>query len=949
VFDNANRGFKARVFWYVTLLIVSLFIFFTASFIYQQKKSLEEQFIKRGLSIVKNLANNSELGVFTENVDFLRPSINGARSEDNLAYAVVYNVQERALAHTFKDGETRFSLDMADGGIKAFMSQQSGKPVWRETSFEGNIIYEFWAKTTSSTPISGDLMALDTGVPQEVTNEVIGYARVGLSLEGIRSVISKSIAINVAILFAFLLLGAVITFLLAKMITEPIESLVVATEALAGGDLDHKIEFGRDDEIGKLAASFNKMTMAVKDREKALEASHKRLETVNKIGAMANSSLNLDLVLENILDGVMEEVGASVGMIFLRDLRTGKLGWGASKGLSQAFVDGYKRRAIEPGEGLTAHIAESGEPVYIREKSSQDSRIVRSVIKDENLNSFIGIPIFAGDEVVAVMNILTRPPDILDERSMTVIKSVASYLGSAILNARLFAESQRLAKAIEQSMEEVIIADTDGSIQYVNPAFERITGFKLSEAVGRKLSQILQIDGSSDLYQHILDTISRGSVWSGRIVSRARDGDEYVTYGVISPLFDSDGNIINYVSVMRDITNEEKMERQVQQVQKLESLGVLAGGIAHDFNNLLVGILGNAELALGDLPEDSEASKSILDLIRISRRAADLVQQMLAYSGKGKFIVEAIDLACVVKDMVELLEVAIAKNVTLKLNITEDVPTIEVDVTQIRQVLMNLVINASESIGQNNGTVTVTTSQVEVTDRYVSRVFWDEEIPDGIYVCLDVSDTGEGMDEETKAKIFDPFFTTKFTGRGLGLAAVMGIVRGHNGAMSVYSEKGVGTTFKILLPASAQRAVSAPAKDYNDDGYKLVDDLCVLVVDDEETVRSVTKRSLTKLGCSVVLACDGQEGVDIFTAQHDSIDLVVLDMTMPRLNGLEALKEMRKVQADIPVILFSGYSEQEATSVFTDMGISGFIQKPFTKKELFRMVKEVVDKDIRRV
>jgi len=384
-------------------------------------------------------------------------------------------------------------------------------------------------------------------------------------------------------------------------------------------------------------------------------------------------------------------------------------------------------RMIGHGEGLTGRIAESGEAIYIRENASDDSRVMRLIAKDEKLNSFIGVPIFAGDEVGAVMNILTRPPNVLDERSMTLVKSVALYLGSAIRNARLFAESQRLAKAIEQSMEEVIIADTDGNIQYVNPAFERITGFRLSEAIGRKLSHILQIENSSDLYQHILGTIRKGSVWSGRIVSRARDGDEYVTYGVISPLFDTDGNIINYVSVMRDITSEEKMERQVQQVQKLESLGVLAGGIAHDFNNLLVGILGNAELALDDIPEDSEAGKSIKDLIRISRKASDLVQQMLAYSGKGKFVVEAVDLASVVKDMVELLDVAIAKNVTLKLNVDKNVPAVEIDTTQIRQVLMNLVINASEAIGAANGTVTVAINKVEVADKYVSSVFWDEE------------------------------------------------------------------------------------------------------------------------------------------------------------------------------------------------------------------------------
>ena len=295
--------------------------------------------------------------------------------------------------------------------------------------------------------------------------------------------------------------------------------------------------------------------------------------------------------------------------------------------------------------------------------------------------------------------------------------------------------------------------------------------------------------------------------------------------------------------------------------QKLESLGVLAGGIAHDFNNILMAIIGNADLALMRINKESPAVENLHRIEQAAARAADLAKQMLAYSGKGKFVVENVDLNTLLEEMLHMLEVSISKKAVLRLNLHQPLPPVEADATQMRQIVMNLVINASEAIGDKSGVIAITTGCMDCDRNYLKDVWLDENLADGLYVYLEIADTGCGMDKETLAKLFDPFFTTKFTGRGLGMAAVLGIVRGHKGAIKVYSEPGRGTTFKILLPASGR-----PAELFNGDSH--TDDWqgsgTVLLVDDEETVRGIGAEMLKELGFTAITAGDGREAVEIF-------------------------------------------------------------------------------------
>ncbi len=382
-----------------------------------------------------------------------------------------------------------------------------------------------------------------------------------------------------------------------------------------------------------------------------------------------------------------------------------------------------------------------------------------------------------------------------------------------------------------------------------------------------------------------------------------------------------------------------EMERHLLHTQKLESLGVLAGGIAHDFNNLLMAILGYADLSLLEVSPVSPVRSKLQEIIKASHRAADLCQQMLAYSGKGQFVIEHMYLNEVIQEMVHMLKTSISKNVLLNLNLDKMAPHIEGDPTQIRQVIMNLVINASEAIGEKSGVITVSTGARYCEDAYLQETFHVDSLPEGLYVSLEVSDTGCGMDRETQSRIFEPFFTTKFTGRGLGMSAVLGIMRGHKGALRVYSEPGKGTTFRLLFPASSETA-DRSSGDAEEAGSAWRGSGLVLLVDDEETVLGVGRSMLEIMGFSVITAWDGREAVTIYRERSKEIAFIVMDLTMPHMNGEEAFREMRRIDPDVKVFISSGYSEWEISARFAGKSLAGFIQKPYQMANLLEMLKK---------
>jgi len=424
-----------------------------------------------------------------------------------------------------------------------------------------------------------------------------------------------------------------------------------------------------------------------------------------------------------------------------------------------------------------------------------------------------------------------------------------------------------------------------------------------------------------------------------------KDGSEFPVEIGLNPIETDEGTWV--LSAIVDITERKRaeqerktLEAQMQHTQKLESLGILAGGIAHDFNNLLVSILGNAGLALMELAPESRARPTVQNIQAAALRTAELTKQLLAYSGKGKFLIQPLNLSLLVEEMAHLLKLSISKKAVVRTRLASNLPAIEADAAQIQQVVMNLMLNASDALGGNIGDIVVSTGVIDADRAYLSETFLDEHLPEGRYVYLEVSDTGCGMDKETRSRIFDPFFTTKFTGRGLGLAAVLGIVRSHRGAIRLYSEPGQGTAFKVLFASSEQ---AAPALEHNPEGVEVWRGTgTVLIVDDEECVRSVACKTLETVGFTVMTAENGRAGVQMFRTHADEIKAVLLDMTMPDMSGEEVFRAIRTVRPEVRVILSSGYNEQETISLFQGKGLAGFIQKPYQPMKLIEKVREIL-------
>jgi PAS domain S-box-containing protein len=519
---------------------------------------------------------------------------------------------------------------------------------------------------------------------------------------------------------------------------------------------------------------------------------------------------------------------------------------------------------------------------------------------------------------------------------------------------RLDAAIAQLAAIVESSEDAIISKDLSGTIQTWNTSAERLYGYTAQEAIGRNMT-ILQPAGREHEETEILQRAARGERVDHFETERVKkDGSVVKVSLTISPIRDRRGVVAGASHIARDISKQKEVEEQLRQTQRLESLGVLAGGVAHDFNNLLTGILGNASLAAELLPPDLISLRSILDdVMRASERAANLTQQLLAYAGKGRFAVVTLDVTALIREISHLVQSTIPKNVQVRLELDENVPCIEGDAAQVQQVVMNLLINAAEAIPEGRaGSVRIAAraSRMEEVDMRSSSAspiatpFASQDPGAGEYVMLEVSDNGSGMDEATRARIFDPFFTTKFLGRGLGLAAVLGIIRGHKGVLRVSSEPGQGSTFQVLFPASSKRGVVPVQRKSAIAGWTN-GNKAVLVIDDETTVLRVARASLESHGFRVIQAENGSRGIDLFREHQGEIAAVLLDLSMPEMDGEEVLRRLRGISTGVKVVLSSGFNEAEAVRRFSAEELAGFIQKPYTAIALANKISDVVGKE----
>ena len=403
------------------------------------------------------------------------------------------------------------------------------------------------------------------------------------------------------------------------------------------------------------------------------------------------------------------------------------------------------------------------------------------------------------------------------------------------------------------------------------------------------------------------------------------------------------------MAVAEDVTEGAKYEQDkiklqphLEQAQRLESLGVLAGGIAHDFNNLLAAIMGNAELAR-EKASDSLAVTEYLDNIEeAGDHAAELCKQMLAYAGKGSYKLEVLDANAIVKSMGKLIRASVSDNITMKIKLDSNLPGIEGDLAQMQQLILNFIVNSAEAIGNEPGEIKVTTGSRYVKRDLLDLLYNGRQLPEGEYVIIEVKDSGCGMDRVMQAKIFDPFFTTKNTGSGLGLSAVLGIVRGHYGAIQLFSAPGKGAAFRVFFPATNKQAREPEVSTVEINAWQ--GEGTVLIVDDDLRVRKVASTFIEQLHFDIITAEDGKEGVELFRSHHRNLAAVLMDMTMPVMGGLDAMTGMREINADVPIILVSGYSEVEAGSLISDNRPDAFLQKPFKAIDLKKALHEVLEK-----
>jgi PAS domain S-box-containing protein len=494
--------------------------------------------------------------------------------------------------------------------------------------------------------------------------------------------------------------------------------------------------------------------------------------------------------------------------------------------------------------------------------------------------------------------------------------------------------------ALQAAANAIVITDKGGTIEWVNPAFTMLTGYSAEEVIGKNPRELVK-SGVHDqaFFKKLWDTILKGEVWRGQIMNRHKDGTLYPEGQTITPVKEADGKITHFIAIKRDLTEHRKLEEQLHHAQRMESIGTLAGGIAHDFNNILSAIIGYGQFTLLKMPADDPLRHNIESMLEAADRAARLTKELLLFSRKQPIDKKPVDLNLVVAKVEKFLEKVIGEDIVYNTVIHEAPLPVLADDHQLEQVLMNLATNARDSMPKG-GALTVTTEYILLDKEFVSA---NGYLTPGPYALITVSDTGEGMDEATRQRIFEPFFTTKDVGKGtgLGLAVSYGIIKQHDGYINVYSEPGEGTTFRIYLPLTHSDVGEEPLALRAETPAGGTE--TILLAEDDEAVRVLMKRLLTEFGYTVIEAVDGADAVNKFTANSAAIDLILSDLIMPRMNGKEAVDEIRKVRPGVKVIFSSGYSPDTIHQKVSLTESGHLIAKPVSPTELLRKVRSVLD------
>ncbi len=571
-----------------------------------------------------------------------------------------------------------------------------------------------------------------------------------------------------------------------------------------------------------------------------------------------------------------------------------------------------------------------------------DPRLASSTspICAEKAQSLLVLPLVVEDHVVGSLNLQSTRSHQFTHQEINLAWRVIDQVAGVLARARLDQRHRRLSEAIEQSAESVIITDTAGILVYVNPSFERITGYPSAEVLGKKLSMLKSGRQDAAFYEDLWKTISSGQVWHGRFINKRKDGTLYTDDATISPVRSENGTIVGYVGVQRDVTRELQLEEQYRQAQKMEAVGLLAGGIAHDFNNLLTVINGFAEMIQFELPPDNLHLQKLASRVRYSgTRAAALVRQLLAFSRREFVEPKILNLNKIVTDISKMLERLIEENIALRTEFAPDLWAVKVDAHQIEQIVVNLTVNARDAM-PDGGLLMIETENKLLDDEFAAAHLG---LSPGRYVLLTVTDSGTGMTDDVKEHLFEPFFTTKEQGKGtgLGLATVFGIVKQYQGAIYVYSEPGKGASFKIYLPAFVDTSEEEGTPEQVRGIPRGTE--VVLVVEDEAAVRDLAAYMLRRQGYTVIEAGNGEDALRIAEKRTGKIDLLLTDTVMPKMSGHVLANEFKVLYPDTKILFTSGYTDKNVMRQgMAESGIE-FIPKPFSAAELARKVRTVLD------
>jgi len=677
------------------------------------------------------------------------------------------------------------------------------------------------------------------------------------------------------------------------------------------------------------------------------------LKLHNQASRALNSSLNLDHVLVTVLEevrGLMDVVGSS---IWLTDAETGDLICRQATGAYGETLRGWR---LAPGEGLAGWVARHGKSL-ISQDTYTDKRHYKEVdlCIGRDMHSVLTVPLRIKGDVIGAVQVVDMEAGRFEETDLKLLETLAGSAAIAIENARLYEKGQKeiaIRKKTEKALREsekryrtvleanpdsVIVYDLEGRVTYLNPTFTRVFGWKLEDRLGKKMDMFVPEEDWPNT-KRMIEKVLAGENVSGIETHRYTKAGNIIPVSISGAIYnDRDGNPAGSVVNLRDISEQKKLEAQMQQSQKMEAIGTLAGGIAHDYNNLLMGILGNVSLISLDFDSSHPYYKKLKNIEKYVRSGADLTKQLLGFAKGGKYEVKPVDINDLLEKSSEMFS-RTRKEIRVHRKYQKDIWSVEVDLSQIEQVLLNLYVNAGQAM-PGGGNLYLQTENVTLNENYV-RHFSAKK---GDYVKISVKDTGVGMDEDTIKRIFDPFFTTKdrSRGTGLGLASAYGIIKNHGGIINAHSMIGQGSTFDVYLPASLKKIVQK--EELNRGALKGSE--TVLLIDDEEIIIDIGGQILERLGYRALMARSGKEAIEIYQANKNEINIVILDMIMPDMGGGETYDRLKKINHEIKVLLSSGYSIDGQASEIMNRGCNGFIQKPFNMEQLSRKIRDILSNE----